>query len=75
MGDNPILHYLPTGWTEEMYQNQTDAALEALSEQVSLVHGDRSKRKQQKQDKIQLSKFSVQSPVVLDANMTRNSKI
>ncbi|PKX91226.1 uncharacterized protein P174DRAFT_463354 [Aspergillus novofumigatus IBT 16806] len=33
MDDDRILHYLPPGWTEEMYQNQTDAALEALSEQ------------------------------------------
>ncbi|GIJ90478.1 hypothetical protein Asppvi_009433 [Aspergillus pseudoviridinutans] len=33
MADDRILHYLPPGWTEEMYQNQTDAALEALSEQ------------------------------------------
>jgi hypothetical protein len=34
MADDRILHYLPPGWTEDMYQNQTDAALEALSEQV-----------------------------------------
>ncbi|KAF4224851.1 hypothetical protein CNMCM6457_008912 [Aspergillus fumigatiaffinis] len=33
MADDRILHYLPPGWTEDMYQNQTDAALEALSEQ------------------------------------------
>ncbi|KAL5364430.1 hypothetical protein BJX96DRAFT_132632 [Aspergillus floccosus] len=33
MADDRILHYLPPGWTEETYQNQTDAVLEALSEQ------------------------------------------
>ncbi|EPS28945.1 hypothetical protein PDE_03891 [Penicillium oxalicum 114-2] len=33
MAEAETLSYLPPGWTEEMYQNQTDAALEALSEE------------------------------------------
>ncbi|KAI9035527.1 uncharacterized protein KD926_003267 [Aspergillus affinis] len=33
MADHRVLHYLPPGWTEEMYENQSDAALGALSEQ------------------------------------------
>lgn len=36
MAEAETLSYLPPGWTEEMYQNQTDAALEALSEEVHL---------------------------------------
>jgi hypothetical protein len=47
MADDRILHYLPPGWTEDMYQNQTDAALEALSEQVR-GHITRSKREENK---------------------------
>ncbi|KAG2007919.1 hypothetical protein GB937_008110 [Aspergillus fischeri] len=37
MADHQILHYLPPGWTEQMYQNQTDAALEAVSEQEKFL--------------------------------------
>ncbi|EAW11102.1 uncharacterized protein ACLA_067400 [Aspergillus clavatus NRRL 1] len=33
MTDDPILHYLPPGWTEETYQNTTDADRAALSEE------------------------------------------
>lgn len=35
MADNPILSYLPPGWTEEKYKNASDADYEALTEEVS----------------------------------------
>ncbi|KAI7090298.1 hypothetical protein KC356_g1720 [Hortaea werneckii] len=33
MSSNPILNYLPTGWTEEKYKNATDQDFEALTEE------------------------------------------
>jgi ferritin-like protein len=60
MADDQILHYLPPGWTEEMYQNQTDAALETLSEQVR-GHITKSKREENKIYS-ELLVSSVQSP-------------
>ncbi|KAI7352669.1 hypothetical protein KC354_g11902 [Hortaea werneckii] len=34
MSSNPILNYLPTGWTEETYKNATDQDFEALTEEI-----------------------------------------
>ena len=34
MADNPILHYLPPGWTEETFENPSDADFEGLTEEV-----------------------------------------
>lgn len=33
--DESILHYLPSGWTEERYKNATDEDWESLVEEVS----------------------------------------
>jgi hypothetical protein len=69
MADDQILHYLPPGWTEEMYQNQTDAALEALSEQVRGYILIRAKKAEE------TSSLCHPSSLPVDVDMTRNYKI
>ena len=34
IANNPILHYLPPSWTEEIYENPSDADYEGLTDEV-----------------------------------------